>query len=169
MIFKRIRSLVLPAWVACFAVASEAKASTHDTASAEKIVRAFLEEVRSGHHPEATSRYLASSVKAHQIQSENEETVIRTPSDYTNHVRDFISLFGHYSFRIDVLIAQKNLVFVRWRQIGHHLKSLNGEQPTGRELLELTSAVYRVHDNKIVKYWLQTDRKGMEAQISAKD
>ncbi|KXV51289.1 hypothetical protein AD936_09815 [Gluconobacter japonicus] len=34
----------------------------------------------------------------------------------------------------------------------HHIQSLNGEAPTGAELIELTSVVYRVAGETIVEY-----------------
>lgn len=131
----------------------------------EEVVRGFLDNVRSGRNLEAAAIYMAPQVQAHQLQSEQEETLIRTPEDYAAHVREFQRAFGPFTFTVEALIAQGDLVSVRWRQMGHHLQSLNGEVPTGAELIELTSVVYRVADGKIVEYWLQTDRKGMDLQL----
>jgi predicted ester cyclase len=68
---------------------------------------------------------------------------------------------------VEDLIAGGDKVFVRWRQNGRHLVSLDGEKPTGAKLVELTSVVYRVENGRIVEYWLQTDRKGLELQLAA--
>lgn len=47
--------------------------------TAEQIVRTFFEEVRSGKDPEHAGLWMAEEVHAHQVASEAEETVIRTP------------------------------------------------------------------------------------------
>lgn len=132
---------------------------------AEQVVRGFLTDVRSGRDPDAVTRYFAAKVIAHQIQSEDEVAVMRTPQDYAAHVREFLATYGAFTFKVEALVAQDDLVFVRWRQVGHHLGSIDGEKPTRAVLVELTSALYRVVDGKIVEYWVQTDRKGMDIQL----
>ncbi|TFI59883.1 ester cyclase [Sphingomonas parva] len=131
-----------------------------------EVVRGFVRDVRSGAHPELADRYMAAAVAAHQIVSESEVTVVRTPADYSEHVRDFRRMFGHFELRIEEMIADGDRVYVRWHQTGHHLASLDGEQPTGKTLIEVSSAVYRVSAGRIVEYWIQTDRKGLELQLA---
>lgn len=161
------RRWVLLGLMQSVSTAFPAKAQTMPVKSPtpEQVVRGFLDNVRSGRNPEAAAIYMAPQVQAHQVQSEREETLIRTPEDYAAHVREFQRAFGPFTFTVEALIAQGDLVSVRWRQMGHHIQSLNGEAPTGAELIELTSVVYRVADGKIVEYWLQTDRKGMDLQL----
>lgn len=132
---------------------------------AEVVVRGFIADVRSGRNPDAAPRYLADPVLAHQLTSEGETTVQRTPANYAAHVREFLADFGNFKLGIEQLIADGDLVFVRWRQEGRHIRSIAGETPTGGQLVEITSVVYRVENGRIVEYWLQTDRKGMEIQL----
>ena len=136
-------------------------------ADAETVVRGFLRDVRAGRDPDAASKYFAPTVAAHQIQSEGVSTVQRTPGEYAAHVREFLATYGAYTFEIEELIAAGDRVFVRWRQTGRHLVSIASEPPSGRQLVELTSAVYRVSGGRIVEYWIQTDRKGLELQLAA--
>ncbi len=141
-----------------------AAAARADEAPAD-VVRDFLNDVRSGRDPDAVRRYFAPQVAAHQLTSEADTTVMRTPADYAAHVREFLALFGAYDFRVEALIAQGDRVYARWRQTGRHLGSFDGEPPTGRPLTDIGSAVYRVRDGRIVEYWIQTDRKGLEVQL----
>lgn len=134
---------------------------------AEIVVRGFLHDVRAGRDPDAAARYFAETVAAHQVQSEGVTTVRRTPGEYAAHVREFLSIYGAYTFEIEELIAAGDRVFVRWRQTGRHLGSIDGEAPSGKQLIELTSAVYRVTGGRIVEYWIQVDRKGLELQLAA--
>ena len=128
-------------------------------------VRQFMETVRSGRDPDAACRYFAPVVQAHQVTSEGETTVARTPAEYAAHVRGFKQAFGDYRFVIEELIAQGDRVYVRWRQQGIHRASIDGESATGAPLTEIGSAVYRVADGRIVEYWIQLDRKGLEVQL----
>ena len=156
-------SMVMAALMLGSATCAAAKA--RGVADPASVVRGFLDEVRSGRDPDAVERYFAPRVLAHQVTSEGETTVVRTPADYAAHVREFLTLFGRYSFKVEEMIAQGDRVHVRWRQQGHHRAPLRGETPTGAPLTEISSAVYRVSDDRIVEYWIQTDRKGLEVQL----
>lgn len=133
--------------------------------TAKSVVRGFLEEVRSGQYPDRADKYMADSVLAHQVNSEHPVTVTRTPANYTAHVREFLDLFGRFEFTITELLAEGDKVYARWEQRGIHQALLDGYPATLQPLLEFTSAVYRVQQGKIVEYWLQTDRYGMEEQL----
>ena len=145
------------------AAGPQAEARVSD--EAVTTVRGFMADVRSGRNPDAIERYFAPCVSAHHMTSEGETTVGRTPADYAAHVREFLAVFGRFDFEVEELIAQDDRVYVRWRQQGRHLASLDGEKPTGARLVEVSSAVYRVEGGRIVEYWIQTDRKGLEIQL----
>ena len=142
---------------------SQSKNST--TRSPKETVEFFLKEVRSGLHPEKAAEYMADSILAHQVNSENPVTVHRTPSNYAAHVNEFLSLFGRFEFAVTELMADGNKVYARWTQKGRHLADIDNFKATGLPLNEYTSAVYRVENRKIVEYWLQSDRFGFELQL----
>ena len=133
--------------------------------SPEKVVREFLKNVRSGLRPDDAKLYMADTVLAHQVISENPTTVKRTPKNYADHVREFIRLFGNYEFEIIEIIAQRDKVYVRWKQTGNHLAELEGYAPTKQPLIEVASAVYRIDKKRIVEYWIQMDRLGFDLQL----
>lgn len=133
--------------------------------SSEQIIRDFLSNVRTGLRPEDAKLYMADTVLAHQVTSENPTTVKRTPANYTNHVNEFKRLFGNYEFEITELIASKDKVYVRWKQTGKHMAETDGFEPTKLPLIEYTSAVYRIEKKKIVEYWIQMDRLGFDIQL----
>lgn len=131
----------------------------------EQIVRTFFEEVRSGHDLDYANRLMSAQVLAHQVISEEEVTVTRTPSDYADHVREMIEAYGQFSLEIQELLAQGDKVYVRWRQTGTHVGEVDGYSPTGLPVIEMASAVYRVEDERIAEYWIQIDRLGIEKQL----
>lgn len=133
--------------------------------TAEQIVRTFFEEVRSGRNPDYASRVMAEQVLAHQVISEEEVTVTRTPSDYADHVREMIEAYGEFSLEIQELLTQGDKVYVRWRQTGTHVGEVDGYSPTNLPVIEIASAVYRVENEQIAEYWIQIDRMGIEKQL----
>ncbi|GAS83795.1 ester cyclase [Paenibacillus amylolyticus] len=133
--------------------------------TAEQIVRTFFEEVRSGRNPDYASIVMAEQVLAHQVISEEEVTVTRTPSDYADHVREMIEAYGEFSLEVLELLTQGDKVYVRWRQTGTHVGEVDGYSPTNIPVIEIASAVYRVENERIAAYWIQIDRLGIEKQL----
>ncbi|SMQ78056.1 SnoaL-like polyketide cyclase [Bacillus sp. OV166] len=131
----------------------------------EQIIRKFFEEVRSGKNPDYSNQLMSVQVLAHQIVSEEEQTVLRTPKDYAEHVREMIEAYGNYSLEIQELLVQGNKVYVRWKQVGAHVGVVDGYQPTGLPITQMTSAVYKIEDEKISEYWIQIDRSGVQKQL----
>ncbi|PGL31399.1 polyketide cyclase [Bacillus cereus] len=131
----------------------------------EQIVRKFFEEVRSGKNPDYSNQLMAEKVLAHQIVSEEEQTVCRTPEDYAEHVREMIEVYGDFSLEIQEFLVQGSKVYVRWKQVGIHLGEIDGYQPTGLPIIQMASAVYRIEDEKIAEYWIQIDRSGIQNQF----
>ena len=133
--------------------------------TSKEIVQQFFLNVRSGKHPEKAVDYMADTVLAHQIVSEDPVTVIRTPQNYAEHVRALLEQFGTFDLEIQELFAENNKVFVRWKQTGKHLAAIDGYQPTGLPLTDFGSAVYLIEDGKIKEYWILPDRFGLDVQL----
>ena len=140
-------------------------AGAETPATPESVVSAFMAEVRSGKAPERASDYMAPTVIAHQMNAENQTSVERTPQQYADHVREFLTAYGDFDFVVTEQIAAGDRVYVRWQQDGRHVASLDGENPSGLPLREIASAVYRVADGKIAEYWIQIDRYGFDRQL----
>ena len=135
------------------------------TKTSKEVVLLFLKNVRSGLYPDNAKDYMADTVLAHQVNSENPVSVKRTPENYAEHVKTFLALFGKFRFEVTELIAEGDKVYARWIQTGRHLSKLEGYEPTQLPLIEYTSAVYRIENGKIKEYWLQSDRLGFEEQL----
>lgn len=131
----------------------------------EEVVRQFFEKVRSGQEPEAAHRLMAECVLAHQLISEDEVTVERSPANYADHVREMIAVYGSFSLTITEFLVQDDRVYVRWKQSGVHIGEIDGFAPTHKPVLEIASAVYRVENEKIAEYWIQIDREGIRTQL----
>lgn len=108
---------------------------------------------------------LAPAVKAHQVVSGKPLAVHRSPENYVEHIREFLHSYGQYQLQIEEFLSCGDKVYVRWRQTGHHIGTILGYAPTGRELITVGSAVYRVEAGRIVEYWIQQENSGLEAQL----
>jgi predicted ester cyclase len=115
------------------------------------VVEKFLLTVRSGREPERSVEFMAASVVAHQVISEEHHDVVRTPAEYEEHVLDMKREYGDFEFEIEELICEGSKVYARWRQRG------NG-------VTQVTSCVYLVEDGLITEYWIQIDRLGLQLQ-----
>ena len=116
------------------------------------VVLRFLAEVRLTGDEEAARRLMAARVPAHQVISERDETVVRTPAEYAAHARDLLAATGDASFEVTELLADADRVYVRW------LLSRPASWHHGSALREVGSAVYRVEGGRLAEYWIQLDR-----------
>lgn len=130
-----------------------------------EVVQHFFAKARSGLQPDAAHDYMAEHVLAHQMTGENETTVHRTPANYADHVREMIAAYGDFQLEIQEMIAQNDRVYVRWKQTGTHIGEVDGYAPTGKTIIEIASAVYRIENERIVEYWIQIDREGIRLQL----
>ncbi|MFM9935023.1 MAG: ester cyclase [Novosphingobium sp.] len=149
--------------IAC--VVGSAGAAARAPAEPKAVVQGFLDTVRTGRDPDAAERYFAPQVLAHQITSEGETTVVRTPKDYAAHIREFLATYGRFSLEIADMIVAGDRVFVWWRQHGHHVGPVNGEHPTGAPLTSIAAVIYHVSGGRITEYWILEDRKGLDLQL----
>lgn len=137
----------------------------NSSAKNKKQIRQFLTEVRSGKSPDHAGLYMADTLLAHQLNAEEETTVKRTPQNYAEHINEFLTLYGDFHFEITELIAEDDRVYARWKQTGKHMATIDGHPATGKPIIEIASAVYRLENGKIKEYWIQIDRLGLEKQL----
>ncbi|ENV32720.1 ester cyclase [Acinetobacter gerneri] len=124
--------------------------------SHKKFVIDFFHQIRSGQALEHVEHFLHDIVIAHQVQSEHEYSVERTPEEYAQHVLEMKQEYGNFSLEIQQIIAEEEKVYVCWKQTS------DAQHP--KKIVEIASAVYLIRNGKISEYWIQVDRKGVELQ-----
>jgi predicted ester cyclase len=129
------------------------------------VIEGFFRDVRTGDRLHAVGDYMAASVVAHQICSEEPAAIVRSAVGYAQHVREMIDACANFRITMDELIVDGDRAFVRWTQYGTFaIENYEGDiVPT--EIAEFGSAVYRVAAGKIVEYWIQVDRLGTQEQV----
>src|SRR5579884_2017810 len=139
MSLQKIANLGLAIMIGISAAKGRAQSMMKPQGTPKEVVKGFIDIVRSGKDPERAAEFLATSVKAHQMNAEKAETVVRSPRDYSDHVREFLRLYGPFEFEITELLADGDKVYVRWKQTGRHLSEIDGFAPTGKPLIEIAS------------------------------
>lgn len=134
----------------------------------QETVQLFFDRIRSGAALDEADHFFAPRVLAHQILSSPQSSIVaRSPAEYADHIREMTSQFGPFVVTMEDIFSDGTKVFVRWRQEGLHLGSFFGEEPTGAQLVQRGSAVYRVEGERIVEYWIQLEEAGLRDQIDA--
>ncbi|RKN21003.1 ester cyclase [Micromonospora musae] len=131
-----------------------------------RVVAAFLDQVRSGRAPDRAVELMAPRVLAHQVHSEHEVTIERTPADYVEHVREMQATWGDFSLEVHEFLVDGARAYVRLTQTGRHLASVDGHAATGRLVRQINSVVYHVENGVITQYWMQIDRAGLTHQLT---
>lgn len=70
---------------------------------------------------------------------------------------------------IDMLIADGDLIAVRYTTTGTHEGELLGIEPTGQTVAVTSMAVVRVADGELVEWWNHPDRFGLFQQLGLID
>jgi predicted ester cyclase len=130
-----------------------------------RVVAAFLADVRSGRDPGRAAELMAPVVLAHQVESEHEVTIERSPDDYAAHVREMRETWGDFRLEVDEFLVDGARAYVRLTQTGRHLAAVDGHAATGRTVRQINSVVYHVEDGVITQYWMQIDRAGLLRQL----
>ena len=79
----------------------------------------------------------------------------------------FRAAFPDFHDRIDLQLAEGNLVATRFTSAGTHLGEFLGVAPTGRRLVWTGTVIDRVVDGRLVESWGNWDMLGMLQQLGA--
>jgi steroid delta-isomerase-like uncharacterized protein len=94
---------------------------------------------------------------------------VRTLEDYKHYVTERRSAFPDLHFRIEDVIAEGDLVILRWMWHGTHtgdlLTPIMRLPATGKQVTVTGITIFRFADGKVVETWNQSDRLGMYLQL----
>jgi predicted ester cyclase len=94
---------------------------------------------------------------------------VRTRAEMLDAEWGFFESFPDVEATTEHLVAEDDLVVVRWSVTGTHEGELQGLEPTGREVEYEEWAMYRVEDGEITEMWAQADALGVFEQLGAVD
>ncbi len=124
-----------------------------------EYLRAFNDRDR-----DTLAELLADGVVEHGIHKE-----LHGVEDILSFLDAHFETFPDYTGTTDLLIAEDDLVAVRYTVSGTHTGDYEGIEPTGNEAEWTGMAIYRLEDDRITEIWLEEDRLGLLEQLEVVD
>ena len=136
---------------------------SHSAADNKALVREYLGAFNDRDRDTMASLVAPDAVE-HGVHEELEgrEAIVDT---VTAHFEPF----PDYGGTTEAMIAEDDLVTVRYRASGTHTGEYRDVEPTGRRAEWSGVAIYRVADGEIAEIWLEEDRLGLLEQLELTD
>lgn len=80
---------------------------------------------------------------------------------------DFRAAFPDLHYTIDLMVAENDLVVVRWTMQGTNTGTWNGVPPTGKQIKYSGVNIFRIANNRVVEIWNHRDDLGVMQQTGA--
>jgi steroid delta-isomerase-like uncharacterized protein len=88
-----------------------------------------------------------------------------THEDGMNEAKGWRSAFPDLAVNVDLMVAERDLVAVRWTARGTNTGSGNGIPATGRKVEVSGTAIFRFVDGKIAEEWTSANTLGLLKQL----
>lgn len=106
---------------------------------------------------------------AEEVIVHGDETERQSPEEMAAGEWGFFETFPDATATTEHLVAEEELVVVRWTVEGTHEGEIRGIEPTGQEVEYEEWALYRVEDGAVTEMWSIADALGVFEQIGAVD
>lgn len=136
---------------------SEIKEENKETV--RRYLNAFNERDR-----DAMSELLAEDVVEHGIHEE-----LHGFDEIMEFLQAHFDTFPDYSGTTEAMIAEDDLITVRYTVRGTHTGEYRDVEPTGHTVEWTGMAIYRIADGEIAEIWLEEDRLGLLEQLEVVD
>ncbi|MBX0298199.1 ester cyclase [Haloarcula nitratireducens] len=83
----------------------------------------------------------------------------------TDQVWSALDAFPDLTITPETILAEDDLVALRYTLTGTHNGEFNGLAPTGKEFQVSEMKIYRVDDGKVAEVWTATDQLGLLTQL----
>ncbi|RMD94452.1 MAG: ester cyclase [Calditrichaeota bacterium] len=128
------------------------------------VVRNLFEKVINTGKIDLADKYVAKNIKAHEPLL-TDEKVNQGLAGFKEWVQSYRKAFPDLKFRIEDLIAENNMVAVRFTMTGTHKGEFMGWKPTNKNFTVSGIDILRLKDGKCVEHWNQTDMLGLLKQL----
>jgi steroid delta-isomerase-like uncharacterized protein len=126
------------------------------------IVRRLADEIWNRRNPAIADALLAPKFVGHDP---NAPETGRGPEAYKRAVNRCVAAFPDLKLTVDSVIAEGDLVVLRWTATGTHRGVWNDIAPTGRTATVTGISVCRVAGGKVHEEWAQWDAVGLMRQL----
>ena len=110
------------------------------------------------------AEHLAADVVEHGAHEE-----LRGPDEILEFLNAHFQTFPDYSGETEAMVAEGDLVTVRYTVSGTHTGEYRDIEPTGHKADWTGIAMYRVDGDEIAEIWIEEDRLGLLEQLEVVD
>ena len=128
----------------------------------KEVVEGFWDKVWLHADVEGASAHVTDDVVFHLFGS-----TATGVEAWKESAKGYFAAFPDFRAPIDFVIADRDMLAVRWTGEGTHQGELRGIAPTGEKVKITGVAIFRVDGDKIAEVWSQPDQLGMLQQIGA--
>ena len=132
---------------------------TTNTSENPDLVRRYLKAFNDRDR-ETLADLLAEDVVEHGIDEE-----LHGAGAIVDFLDGHFEAFPDYTGTTDAVVAEDDLVTVRYTAEGTHTGEYRGVEPTGHAAEWTGIAMYRIEDDEIAEVWLEEDRLGLLEQL----
>jgi steroid delta-isomerase-like uncharacterized protein len=128
------------------------------------LVRRFYEEVWNLGHVDVAVEIFADDYVRHDLRA------TRAPAGGSGMAKiatEFRAAFPDMTMRIDLLIAEGDLVAARWTTTGTFSGPWADIVPTGKRASFSGVNIFRIRDGRVVELWNHRDDLGLMQQVGA--
>ncbi|HEX9124403.1 MAG TPA: ester cyclase [Actinomycetota bacterium] len=130
----------------------------------KSLVRRFYEEVWNKGNVSVTSEVFAGDYVRHDLRPTQ---ALPGPAGQAKIAADFRAAFPDLRMRVDLILAESDLVAARWTCEGTNTGRWGGRAPTNQPATFSGVNVFRFRDGKVVELWSHRDDLGLMQQIGA--
>jgi steroid delta-isomerase-like uncharacterized protein len=128
------------------------------------LVRRFYEEVWNRGNTDFALEVFRDDYVRHDLRRSQAEP---GAAGQATIARDFRQAFPDLSFKVEMTIAEGDLVACRWTASGTHLGPWGAIAPTGKSVHFSGVNIFRLRDGKVVEIWNHRDDLGLMTQLGA--
>src|SRR5262245_28721177 len=126
------------------------------------LVRRFYEEVWNRGNVDVTEDVFAEDYVRHDLRPSEAEP---GPRGQARIASEFRSAFPDLRMRVDLIVAQDDLVAARWTTEGTNAGAWGGRAPTGTHAVFSGVNIFRFEEGKVVELWNHRDDFGLMQQL----
>ena len=126
------------------------------------LVRRFYDEVWNGGDVAFAREVFAEDYVRHDLRPSE---ALPGGAGQEKIATDFRAAFPDLTMRVDLLVAEGDLVAARWTCRGTNTGAWGGQEPTGRSVEFCGVNIWRIQDGKVLEIWNHRDDLGLLLQV----
>lgn len=128
------------------------------------LIRRFYEQVWNLGNVDVAAEVFAEDYVRHDTRPTQ---AAPGPAGQAAIARDFRAAFPDLQMRVDLIVAERDLVAARWTTEGTNTGAWGGREPTGKHAVFSGVNIFRFADDKVVELWNHRDDLGLMQQLGA--